>query len=233
MLEILDEFTVSIKWPILFVVDTSASMAGERLAQLNVVLQEINGMLETLADQKEVQLSIWFIEFNTSARWLVGNLESGVEHLDVNFSETMGLTNTAEALKLVNSVMTHRYMRGPSIKPIVILITDGYSINPQETAEEIDKLKICALGRHNKILRVAFAIGDEAIPELEMFVSQIDDRSLVFKVDDLGHIQEADLLRTVITSFCFSYIHDHVSPYDDGQIPSISDDSEWEDGWEE
>mgnify|MGYP005755501259 CR=1 FL=1 len=216
------------KWPIVFAVDTSGSMEGQHLTQLNIALQEISDMLESLANQNEVQLSIRLIEYNTTAHWLVGNLEFGMEYLDVYFSDAAGLTNTAEALRLVRDVMSCRYLGHRSLKPLVILITDGYSINPQETAEEIDKLKICTLGRHNKILRVAFAIGDEAIPELEMFASEIDDRSLVFKVDNLGHIQEADLLRVFITSFCFSYVHDHVLPYDDSQIPSISEDFEWE-----
>ncbi len=77
-------------------------------------------------------------------------------------------------------------------------------------------------------------IGDESIPELEMFVSRADDKSLLFKIDNLGHIQEVDFLRKVITSFCFSYVHDHVSPYDDDvQVLSIPNDSEWEDEWEE
>ena len=226
--------TPKMHWPITFVVDTSGSMAGQRLSQLNTSLQEINALLESLAHQNEVQLSIRLIEFNTTARWLVGNLEFGVDHLDVYFSEATGITNTAEALRLARAVMTPRYIMARSLKPIVILITDGCSINQQETIEAIDELKTCPWGRRNKILRVAYRIGDESIPELEMFASSANDGSLVFKVDDLGHIQEADLLKSVITSFCFSYVHDRVSPYDDDdQIPVISDDSEWEDEWEE
>lgn len=182
-----------------------------------------------MAHQNEVQLSIRLIEFNTTARWLVGNLEFGVDHLDVYFSEATGVTNTAEALRLARAVMTPRYIMARSLKPIVILITDGCSINQKETIEAIDELKTCPWGRRNKILRVAYRIWDESIPELEMFASSANDGSLVFKVDDLGHIQEADLLKSVITSFCFSYVHDRVSPYDnDDQIPVISDDSEWE-----
>lgn len=57
ILEFLDGFKASrIKWPIVFVVDTFDSMTGERLAQLNVALQEINGMLEFLTDQNEVSV---------------------------------------------------------------------------------------------------------------------------------------------------------------------------------
>ena len=104
------------EWPIVFVVDTSGSMVGQRLSQLNIALQELNSMLESLAYQNEVQLSIRLIEFNTTARRLVGDLEADVEHLDVYFSEAVGLTNTAEALRLTRGVMTYRYLGlfGPS-----------------------------------------------------------------------------------------------------------------------
>ena len=54
-------------------------------------------------------------------------------------------------------------------------------------------------------------------------------------MDDLGHIKGADLLSGIIAAICFKGVHDYVSPYDDDdQIPDIiSDDSEWEEDWEE
>lgn len=235
MPKIMPEFeeVVKLQWPIIFAVDTSASMAGRRLFQLNAALQELTCMLENLADQMEVQLSIRLIEFNTEARWLVGGLESGVDHLDIFFSEASGGTNTADALKLVKDVMTHRNLSSscPSryLKPVVILITDGYSINPQETAEVIEELKKSPMGR--KMVRVAFIIGDEMISEVEKFASLADEKPLIFKVDDLGHIPEINYFRNISFSRCF--VHDHISPYDDFEQIPFDDESEWEDTWEE
>lgn len=219
------------QWPIIFAVDTSGSMAGRRLFQLNAALQELTCMLGNVADQMGVQLSIRLIEFNTEARWLVGGLESGVDYLDILFSEASGATNTADALKLVKDVMTYRYL-GPCLAPIVILITDGYSINPQETAEVIEELKTSAMGRRNKMVRVAFIIGDEMIFEVETFASLADNKPLIFKVDDLGHISEIDYFKSFLLNQYFT--HDRISPYDDfEQIPFDDDKSEWEDTWEE
>jgi hypothetical protein len=48
----------------------------------------------------------------------------------------------------------------------------------------------------------------------------------------LGHIKGADLLSEILDAVCFKGVHDYVSPYDD-RMPSISEDSEWEDDWEE
>lgn len=232
MPDFVNEFKIiRLNWPIVFLVNTSGSMAGVRLSRLNVALQELNRMLETLADQNEVRLSIRLIEFNTTARWRVGSLESDVDNLDVSFSDASGISNTADALRLANGVMTHRYLKMPSLKPIIFLFTDGCSVNPQETIEAINELKLCAVGK--KILRVAFRISDEQIPELGTYASWVDDRPLVFNVDDLGHIQKVSLLKNVITSFCFFYVHDYALPYDDTQMKSIPDDGEWENDWEE
>lgn len=158
-------------------------------------------------------------------------VESGVNHLDILFSDASGGTNTADALKLVKDVMTPRYL-GPCLAPIVILITDGYSINPQETAEVIEELKTSAMGRRNKMVRVAFIIGDEIIPEVEIFASLANEKPLVFKVDDLGYIPEIEYFRNTLLDQYF--VHDHISPYDDVmQIISDADEPEWEDTWEE
>lgn len=223
--------TPKIHWPITFVVDTSGSMTGQRPVQLNSALHELSNILESLAYQGDIQLSIRLIEFNTTARWVLGDEEKCVDHLEVYFSEASGLTNTGEALRLARSAMNRTCMSERFLKPILFLITDGMSIDSQNTFDAIDELK-CAFGSHDILLRVALEIGDEWIPELEEFVSQSD---LIFKVDDLGHIKGADLLSGIIAAICFKGVHDYVSPYDDDdQIPDIiSDDSEWEEDWEE
>ena len=63
--------TPKIHWPITFVVDTSGSMTGQRLVQLNSALHELSNILESLAYQGDIQLSIRLIEFNTTARYLI------------------------------------------------------------------------------------------------------------------------------------------------------------------
>lgn len=219
--------TPKIHWPITFVVDTSGSMAGQRQVQLNSALHELSNILESLAYQGDIQLSIRLIEFNTTARWVLRDAEKCEDHLDVHFSETSGLTNTGEALRLARSAMNRTCKSERFLKPVLFLVTDGTSIDSQNTFDAIDELK-CAFGSHDILLRVALEIGDEWIPELEAFASQSD---LIFKVDDLGHIKGANLLSGILDAICFKGVHDYVSPNDD-RMPSISEDSEWEDDWE-
>lgn len=219
--------------PIVFAVDTSGSMAGQRLSQLNIALQEINTILVSLANQSDVRLSIRLIEFNTTARWLVGNVESGVDNLNVYFSEASGLTNTGEALKLAGRVMNRRYLSCRTLRPVVFLITDGVSIDPQATIEAIDDLRN-AFGGRDKILRVGLRIGDELITELKDFASVYGESPAVFDVDDLGHITKVGLLKKILFAhfhFNDGHTHDRVSPYDEPLPPDLSgwDDDGWDD----
>lgn len=162
--------TPKIHWTITLVVDTSSSMAGQRLVQLNSALHELSNIPESLAYQGDIQLSIRLIEFNTTARWVLGDAEKCEDHLDVYFSEASGLTNTGEALRLARSAMNRTCMSERFLKPILFLVTDGMSIDSQNTFDAIDELK-CAFGSHDILLRVALRIGDEWIPELEAFAS--------------------------------------------------------------
>lgn len=220
-----DELDLRLELPIIIVVDTSSSMAGPHMVQLNYALQELNRELESLADEKEVRLSIRLIEFNTTARWVIGNTNNSVEHLDVYFSEASGLTNTGEALRLARSVMYRRYLQlARVLKPIVFLFTDGESIGPRETSDAINELK-SAFGRRDIILRIAFEIGNEWIPELEVFASQGEDEPLIFKVDDLGHIQDVDMFRSILFQW-ITFGYPDVVPYDDAFFP---DDIECDD----
>lgn len=83
----------------------------------------------------------------------------------------------------------------------------------------------------DKILRIAFRIGDECIPELEVFASKDSENSLIFDVDELGHITGLDLLKDILSIHGLGYTHDIVSPYEE---PLSSAFSDWDDdGWEE
>ena len=84
------EFELKKQWPIIFAVDTSGSMAGSRLSQLNEALQELTCMLEIVADQMEVELSMRLIEFNTEARWLVGGVRIGCKSFRYSIFRCLG-----------------------------------------------------------------------------------------------------------------------------------------------
>ncbi len=120
------EFMSKIQLPIVFIVDTSESMAGQRILHLNSVLLELSNLVENITAECEIQLQMRLIEYNTEARWMVGDVEYGVENLALTpFCEALGGTNTVGALKLVRKVMSRRFLPPHSLWPIIFLIIAG------------------------------------------------------------------------------------------------------------
>lgn len=99
------------------------------MIQLNSAMQELMHLLEQLADETDIQMQFHLIEYSTIPRWGVGSLENAEEHMNIRFSEASEITNIAEVLKLARSVMRHKYILEPTFKPIILLFTDGVSIN--------------------------------------------------------------------------------------------------------
>lgn len=203
---------------LIYLLDTSSSMYGERINQLNVAMTEAIRVVEEVVKENEVQIFIRVVEFNSVAKWLIGDTCHGVEHVDWKPLRAGGATDTAGAIDLARSVMSRNYL-GPSYYcPIVILITDGESNDPQETAEAVARLKVCLNNSMNpkmdKIIRIAIGVTDANLTELNNFASvghiKLEDGTmnenvpLVFNVDDIQILK--DLLKSVTISSMVSSI---------------------------
>ena len=57
---------------LIFLVDTSGSMDGEPIYQLNRAMAEVVDVAERAAFENEIDLFMRVIEFNSVARWLFG-----------------------------------------------------------------------------------------------------------------------------------------------------------------
>ena len=80
-----DEFeagTTKYQLNLIYLLDTSGSMYGEPINQLNVAMAEAIQVAEEAAMEKEVQLLMRVVEFNSVAKWLIGDTRQGVEHID-------------------------------------------------------------------------------------------------------------------------------------------------------
>ena len=79
-----DEFeagTTKYQLNLIYLLDTSGSMYGEPINQLNVAMAEAIQVAEEAAMEKEVQLLMRVVEFNSVAKWLIGDTRQGVEHI--------------------------------------------------------------------------------------------------------------------------------------------------------
>ena len=57
--------------PIFFIIDTSGSMAGSRIAALNSAIEQMLEQLKEMnAERADAEIEIAFLEFSSGARWL-------------------------------------------------------------------------------------------------------------------------------------------------------------------
>lgn len=243
-----DEFevgTTRYQLNLIYLLDTSGSMAGEAINQLNVAMAEAVQVAEEAAMEKEVQLLMRVVEFNSVARWLIGDTSQGVEHIDWMPLSAGGSTDTAGAIDLARSVMHREFLGERNYRPVVILVTDGESNDYQKMVEAVDKLKASLRSstdpNKDKITRIAIGVTGAKQIELTSFASvgniEREDGTMdenipfVFNIDDV-HLLKG-LLKGVTVSSIASSIGGGVGSYGD-DIPSISmsygeDDDDWED----
>lgn len=239
-----DEFaagTTKYQLNLIYLVDTSGSMYGEPINQLNVAMAEAVQVAEEAAMEMEVQLFMRVVEFNSVAKWLIGDTRRGVEHIDWMPLNANGGTDTAGAIDLARGVMHREFLGERNYRPIVILITDGESNDSQKTVEAVAKLKASLKSstdpNKDKITRIAIGVTGANQTELTNFASigniEREDGTIeenvpfVFNVDEVGILK--GLLKGVTVSSIASSIGGGVGG-DGDDTPVITPKYEEDDG---
>ena len=113
--------------------------------------------------------------------------------------DVVGGTSTPKAIREANKSLRKQYMGAHALRPVVILVTDGYC-NPGEHADylkAIEEMKKRLAGNtgKEKVTRIAIGVEDYRRDELVEFASEgiISDvqQPLVFEIDkatDLGKV---------------------------------------------
>ncbi len=128
---------------LLLLLDTSGSMHGEPINELNKALNRFK--FEVCEDKttREV-LDVAIVEFNTFVR--VVQQFVPVEHMEPVSFEAMGGTNMASAIELAVDMVdeqARKYRRAGAepYKPWILMITDGYAHDIDNIAERIHRLE--------------------------------------------------------------------------------------------
>jgi len=169
---------------VFYVLDTSGSMSGERISQLNHAMEECTEALKTLAKSNgDAKLKIAVLEFNSGCKWITSN---GPEDLEEDFEyeylNAGGLTDIGSALLELNSKLSrHAFLNSMTgaLMPVIIFMTDGYATDDYSNAlEEIRKNRWYRRGT-----KIGFAIGDD--PDSKMIAEVVGNSEAVLKVTDL------------------------------------------------
>ena len=243
-----DEFdgvTTKYQLNLIYLLDTSGSMSGEPINQLNRAMAEAVQIAEEAARENEIQLIMRVVQFNSVAKWLIGDTRKGVEHIDWVPLDANGGTDTAGAIELARSVMHREFLGERNYRPVVVLITDGASNDPQKTIEAVAKLKSALKSstdpNKDKIIRIAIGVTGANQDELTNFASvgnivrdggsKDENVPFVFNVDDVGLLKS--LLKGITVSSILSSIADGPGGGDSG-VPTITPVAVKDDeGWEE
>lgn len=143
-----------------FIVDTSGSMNGEKIAAVNTAIREVLPEIADISSENaDAQIKVACLQFASDVQWLFKPADvEGLTWTDLNAG---GMTVMGEAFNELNKKLSRKeFLDSPTgnFAPVLFLMSDG-----QPTDEYRKALDSLRENRWFKVaIRVAIAIGDDA-----------------------------------------------------------------------
>lgn len=143
---------------VIFVVDCSKTMSGDRIGAVNAAMQELKYKLTEIKNDNSLDLRIAILSFASSAKW---ELElTPIEEVNLNTIHTRpGLTEYGAAFHELNKVLRKEsYMKhtGKIAPPAIMFLTDG----EPEDDYQADLNELLKNGWFTNASRSAVLLGD-------------------------------------------------------------------------
>ena len=183
--------------PLIFVVDTSGSMAGAKIASLNTAVRDtLNEVGEISRNNADAQIKVAALEFSSGVQWMYPQpIES--ETFQWQDLEACGVTSLGAAYAELNEKLSrsHGFMAEPtgSRAPAIILLTDGMPTD--EWKHPLAKLKNNPWFKAG--VKVAIAIGDETT-NVDVLEEVTGDKEAVITVHNVDQLKK--IIKTVSVS---------------------------------
>lgn len=147
---------------LMFVVDTSGSMEGDKIGSLNVAVQEVIPYIQDISDNNaDAQIKVAAMEFASGTEWMYPQ-PIEVENFQWRDLEAGGLTCLGEAYQELNEKMSASsgFMKeaAGSFAPAIILMSDGEPTDDWQRPLE----KLRKNNWFKAAIKVAIAIGEGA-----------------------------------------------------------------------
>lgn len=180
--------------PIIYVLDTSGSMSGDRIAAVNAAMNETMEVLKDVSEKNPTaELKIGVLQFSTGASWITNKGLVFMEDFYWNDLQAGGLTDLGSALKELDNKLSREEFLDSNVGykvPVIIFMSDG---GPTDDFESVLQ-KINASNKWFKAsTKIAIAVGDDA--NIEVLQKIAGNREAVIKVDDLETLKK--LIRVV------------------------------------
>ena len=180
--------------PIIYVLDTSGSMSGDRIAAVNSAMNETMEVLKDVSkNNPTAELKIGVLQFASGASWIT---DKGLVFMDDfywNDLKAGGLTDLGVALEELDKKLSRSAFLNSSVGykvPVIIFMSDGGPTDDYEAALK----KVNANNRwFRAAVKIAIAVGDGA--DREVLAKIVGNPEAVIRVDDLETLKK--LIRVV------------------------------------
>ncbi|OON99267.1 MAG: hypothetical protein ATN35_13415 [Epulopiscium sp. Nele67-Bin004] len=187
---------------IFYVLDTSGSMEGSKIASVNRAMEECTEALRTLAKNNgDAKLKIAVLEFNSGCRWVTNNGPENMDDFEWEDLQAGGVTDIGSALEELDEKLSrHHFLESMTgaLMPVIIVMTDGYATDSYD--ESLLKIRENRWFKHST--KIGFVIGDDA--DENMITSIVGNSEAVIKTSDLDLFKRLMKFITVTSSVLVS-----------------------------
>lgn len=171
--------------PILYVIDTSGSMVGERIAAINVAMKQTVEILRDIdLENTYIQPKLGVLTFSSVVNWLTDGLGSMSDFFWKDLTAA-GRTMMGQALGALHdklSIKEFLISETGFLTPIIFFISDGTPTDDNVFGENLKLL------RENRwfinAIKICIVIGDDV--DKNYFTDISGDESLVIEVTGIG-----------------------------------------------
>jgi len=159
----LDDYAPAVRkvMTLFYVIDTSGSMQGSKIGQVESALEEVMQTLQEISDESDdAEIKIAVLEFSTGARWITPEPVSPEGYRFKSF-EACGVTDMGAAFKELDKKLSRNEFlqtAAGAYPPVILLFGDGGPTDNWEGG-------LAALQSNNwfkRAIKIAFAIGEDA-----------------------------------------------------------------------
>ena len=159
----LDDYAPAVRkvMTLFYVIDTSGSMQGSKVGQVESALEEVMQSLQEISDgSDDAEIKIAVLEFSTGASWITPEPVSPEGYRFKSF-EACGVTDLGAACKELDKKLSRNEFLQTSAgayPPVILLFSDGCPTDNWESG-------LTALQSNNwfkRSIKIAFAIGEDA-----------------------------------------------------------------------
>ncbi len=174
--------------PIIYVVDVSGSMTGEKIATLNEAMHEsMNVLREVSEDNADADIKVGVLKFSSGAQWVTKTGLVSLEDFYWNDLQAAGVTDLGMALNELNDKMSRSSFLVSETGfclPVFIFMSDGGPTDNWEKAFD----SITSTNRWFKEGRkIAIAIGDES--DMDVLKKLVGTVEAVIKPKNLADLK--------------------------------------------